>query len=195
MVRFLALLLLFANLACHKKEPEVEKGKTIDAPWNWQSPQSRSLNLTGKVSGFAGFPGDSSSTDGFGSYATFKSPTGVTSDGSSLFVSDGYSGTIRKIDIATAEVTTLAGLSGDQSYADGVGSDARFDYPFGIVTDGTHVFVTDISSATIRMINISTKRVSTLAGVHRDFDSVDGIGSLARFSSRAPPCGTRWLRG
>jgi DNA-binding beta-propeller fold protein YncE len=65
---------------------------------------------------------------------------GITSDGTSLYVSDTNS-TIRRIDIASAEVTTLAGSADSRGSADGTGSAARFDTPSGITSDGTSLYI------------------------------------------------------
>ena len=65
---------------------------------------------TGAVTTVAGLPGVSGTADGAGSAARFNSPQGLTFDGKgTLYVSDEYSGTIRKLVIATGEVTTVAG--------------------------------------------------------------------------------------
>ena len=53
------------------------------------------------------------------------------------FVVDGDNHRIRKIDLATQVVTTLAG-SGSWSYADGLGANASFNYPAS--TAASHAF-------------------------------------------------------
>jgi hypothetical protein len=52
---------------------------------------------TGAVSTFAGQSGTSGNTDGTGTAARFSSPTRITTDGTSLFVSDSGNHTIRRI--------------------------------------------------------------------------------------------------
>ena len=59
-------------------------------------------------------------------YAAAASP-----DGSTLFVADFSGHEIRRVEVTTGEVTTLAG-SGDEGSADGVGEAAHFDGPAGI---------------------------------------------------------------
>jgi len=56
-------------------------------------------------------------------------------------VTDGQ--TIRKVNIATGGVTTLAGVDGESGTADGLGSAARFSLPTGLWGDGTDLYVTD----------------------------------------------------
>lgn len=63
---------------------------------------------TGVVTLFAGSTtGASGSTDGTGTAARFHSPSGITTDGTNLYVTDAGNNSIRKIVIATQEVTSL----------------------------------------------------------------------------------------
>lgn len=52
---------------------------------------------TGVVTTIAGTAGSNGSTDGTGSAARFNNPIGITTDGTSLFVSEETNRTIRKI--------------------------------------------------------------------------------------------------
>ena len=118
---------------------------------------------TGVVTTFAGSV-NSDNRDGIGTNARFNSPYGIAIDaaGTSLYISDMRNNEIRKIDIATASVTTLAGSSVPGS-ADGIGSAARFYYPWGIVVVGNSLYVADVENSLIRRIVISTGEVSTLS--------------------------------
>ena len=89
--------------------------------------------------------------------------------------------TIRKIVISTGAVTTLAGSAGALGSADGTGTAATFNYPTGIITDGTNLYVTDTYNSTIREIAISTGAVTTLAGGIAN-GSADGTGAAAIFN-------------
>jgi len=72
---------------------------------------------------------------------------------------------VRKIDIATAAVTTLAGLAGESGSADGSASAARFYYPAGVASDKAgNLFVADASNHTIRKIVVASQVVSTVVG-------------------------------
>ena len=113
--------------------------------------------------------------DGVGMSARFYLPTGIWGDGSSLYVTDRYSGTIRQIDLRTQEVRTLAGFAGDFGMSDGIGNHARFREPQGICSDGTALYVADYGNGAVRKITMETWEVSTL---------VSG-GDLARFYSPA----------
>ncbi len=134
------------------------------------------------VTTLAGTAGVSGSDDGIGSVARFNSPHGITTDGSNLYVADTYNNTIRKINITSGEVTTLAGVAGITGAADGTGSDALFSGPYGIMTDGENLYVADIKNSTIREIVIATGVVTTIAGKAGEVGSFDGCGSSARFN-------------
>jgi hypothetical protein len=138
---------------------------------------------TGEVTTFAGSPPLSGSTDGMGTNARFSIPGDLTSDGAgNLFVADSYNYTIRKIVIATGEVTTLAGSRRDGSN-DGIGTTASFDEPWGITGDRAgDLFVADSVNSTIRKIVIATAEVTTFAGAARSPGTTDGTASTARFN-------------
>ena len=140
--------------------------------------QGRELTLTGAVTTFAGSttPG---STDGIGTAARFDMPAGITTDGTNLYITDSYNCMIRKVVIATREVTTVAGSTTSGS-ADGIGTAAQFYGPAGITTDGTNLYVVDSSNHMIRKVVIATGEVTTIAGSTTS-GSADGIGTAARF--------------
>jgi hypothetical protein len=79
-------------------------------------------------------------------------------------------------------VTTFAG-SGATGYVNGTGTAATFDYPQGITSDGTNLYVADSLNNEIRKIVIATGVVSTFAGSYTSFGYNDGTGTSARFHS------------
>lgn len=121
---------------------------------------------TGEVSTITGTPGSFGRYDGLADSATFDIPVGLTLDGrGNLFIADSNNHVIRRLTLATSEVTTLAGSSESAGTKDGVGGAARFDVPVGIASDGAGtLFVADINSPFIRAIAIASKAVTTLAG-------------------------------
>ena len=121
----------------------------------------------------------SGTTDGTGLAARFSSPTGITTDGTNLYIVDQGNHRIRKVVIDTIAVTTLAGST--FGYADGTGTAAQFEWPNGITTDGTNLYVTDTGNIVIRKIVISSGVVTTFAGTQGTSGSADGIGTAATF--------------
>jgi hypothetical protein len=123
----------------------------------------------------AGHPGGSGNIDGIGSDARFQGPAGLAFDGaSSLFVADAGNHTIRKIDLATLAVTTLAGARAVEGRTDGIGAQASFGWPH---YDGTgYLYVAD---AGIRRIAVATGAVTTLASAPVATGlAYDGAGTL-----------------
>lgn len=137
-------------------------------------------DLSNVVTSFAGKL-SSTSIDGIGTAAGFYEPRGITTDGTNLYVTDTIHNSIRKIVIATAAVTTIAG-SGTAGSADGIGLAATFSRPRGITTDGTNLYVADTNNNKIRKIVISTGAVTTIAGTGTA-GSADGAGLAASFTS------------
>jgi hypothetical protein len=105
--------------------------------------------------------------DGVGVDAQFHTPLGIAWDHQqTLYVADHGNHVIRKIDIPTAQVTTLAGTPGVSGMADGIGSAARFGDLFGsqiAIDQSGMIFVTD--GSTIRRVDPTTAQVSTPIGV------------------------------
>jgi sugar lactone lactonase YvrE len=122
---------------------------------------SQGFTITLAGSGETGF------ADGIGTNAKFNKPSGICIDTSLnvLFVCDTSNHAIRKIEIATGVVTTIAG-SGTPSYSDGIGIYASFNNPVGICIDFafTTLYICDMMNHRVRSINISTNDVTTLAG-------------------------------
>lgn len=138
---------------------------------------------TGEDTPLAGGIGSPGSTDAFGFTARFNYPNGVTTDGTNLFVADTGNRTIRKIVIATQQVTTLAGTAGVSGSADGTGGSALFNSPIGVTTDGTNLYVVDTANHNIRKIVIASGAVTTLAGTAGASGSIDATGTAARFNN------------
>ena len=141
----------------------------------------RKITPAAVVTTVAGLAGNNGHTDGNGSAARFNYPRGVASATTGiLYVADTNNNTIRKITTA-GDVTTFAGVALNSGWADGTGSGARFNSPFGICMDGGNgLYVADTGNFTIRHVT-SGAVVTTYAGLHNTHGSTDGVGPLARF--------------
>jgi len=139
----------------------------------------RKITPKGEVSTFAGSGptglGNGGFADGQGSSSQFRLPSGIAIDAAgNLYVAD-YN-RIRKV-TPKGEVSTLAG--GKQGFADGQGSAAQFNSPFGIAIDKAHnLYVADTFNHSIRKVTTEGE-VSTLAGGEEGF--ADGQGSASKF--------------
>lgn len=134
--------------------------------------------------------GEVSSLWSGGTRYLFKQTTAVATDGSCLYVSDYPTHSIWKFDLATNEKSLLAGAgieySASNSFADGVGSEARFKCPAGLWTDGVYLYAADTQNSAIRRIELSSKTVTTLAGAHMqpgESEPLDGHGASAVFGA------------
>jgi sugar lactone lactonase YvrE len=148
----------------------------------------RQVNVaTGAVTTLAGTPGAATTTpkDGVGSAAVFCWPWSIAADGAgNLYVADGLDETVRQIVVATQTVTTLAGIAGNQGAVDGPLGTGTLNGPTGVATDGAgHVYISDNSNDEIRVVDLTTGVLSTLAGAPRQAGSTDGTAAAARFNS------------
>ena len=105
---------------------------------------------TQTVSLLAGTTSDNGD-DGSGTTATFNVPWGLGVDAiGNLFVADLYK--IRKVVIATKEVTTLAG-SAAAAWSDGFGTNAAFSRPAGLAMDARgNMLVADSGNHRVRVL-------------------------------------------
>jgi sugar lactone lactonase YvrE len=143
----------------------------------------RRITPNGTVTTLAGLAGQSGSTDGAGITARFDEPGGIAVDNQGIiYVTDTGNQTIRKI-TTDGMVTTLAGNAGYSGYADGIYTNAQFDYPQSLVLDSSGIiYVADTWNNTIRRVT-PDGIVTTFAGKAGYSGSVDGVGTNALFSS------------
>ncbi|MFA6016003.1 MAG: IPT/TIG domain-containing protein [Gallionellaceae bacterium] len=113
--------------------------------------------------------------------ATFRYPNGLVSVGSNLYVADSGNNLIRQVVLATQAVTTIAGNVVTPSNINGIGTSSKFNFPYGITTDGGNLYVADSASRLIRKIVLSSGVVTTLAGSGY-FGAVDARATAASFN-------------
>jgi sugar lactone lactonase YvrE len=137
----------------------------------------RKINVaTGEVSTVAGGAA-LGHADGVGSAASFDHPIGLALDGNTLFVADSGDSSIRKVDLASAQVTTLvAGAS------ESPGS-VRPMTVHGLATHGGSLYVASPDENTVRRIVLATGASSTIAGADANLRAprgvaADGAGNL-----------------
>jgi len=137
----------------------------------------RKITPDGVVTTFAGNT-TSGSLDATGTSAQFNNPTSLAIDASgNMFVTDQANFRIRKITPAGV-VTTLAGST--KGNTDGIGTSAKFDYPYGITIDVTgNLYVTENNISRIRKITPAGV-VTTYAG--SSYGTADGPVATALFT-------------
>lgn len=94
-------------------------------------------------------------TDGSLTAARFYNLVGIAmNEPTKIYVVDNGNHCVRLIDLATNQVSTIAG-TGNAGFADGPGSAAQFRYPSGICFDNEgNLFISDATNAAIRKITI-----------------------------------------
>ena len=141
---------------------------------------TKKVTIIGSTTGVAGSIDSPVITD-----VRFNQPIGITTDNINVYVTDAGNNTIRWFDIATRNVHTLAGTAGSAGAADGTQTNARFNSPARLTTDGTSLYVTDFLNRTIRKVDIATGTVTTIAGnasVGPGRVDATGIGTVAIFN-------------
>jgi DNA-binding beta-propeller fold protein YncE len=117
-----------------------------------------------EVSTFAG-SGREARLDGSLLEAGFAQPSGLSTDGKSLYVADSEANIIRAIDLATGKVKTLVGGDlfqfGD---VDGYGDDVRLQHPLGLVPLGDKLLIADTYNHKIKELDPSKQKVRSLFG-------------------------------
>jgi sugar lactone lactonase YvrE len=138
----------------------------------------RKITPEGLVNTVAG-NGNSGSTDGAATTASFWNPSGVAIDSvGNIYVADDLNHKIRKIN-SEGMVSTYAG-NGSEGSANGPALEASFNNPTGLAIDALgNLIVADYSNHKIRKITPGGI-VSTLAGSGLQGSS-NGGGSFARF--------------
>jgi len=133
------------------------------------------------VTTLAGNLGHCGHNDGTGNAVRFDTPQGLVYWGNSLYVADTNNHVIREVNVSNGSVVTVAGLPGVAGSGDGIGAAAEFNEPRGIATDGSHLYVADFANNTIRMVDLGTWAVTTLAGEAGVSGTSDGVGAAAHF--------------
>lgn len=140
----------------------------------------RKIDPVGNVTTIAG-TGVFGTTNGPVNTARFGFPSGiaVTKDGQTIYVADYNTHVIRRI--SGGQVSTMAGTVFVSGSADGAGSLATFDHPYGLaMLSNGNLIIADEWNCKIRMMTPAGV-VSTLAGVGTP-GSIDGTALSAYFN-------------
>ena len=116
--------------------------------------------MEGEVSTLAGLDlfefGD---VDGTGETVRLQHPLGVAYGNDALYIADTYNSKVKRLDLSTGEVRTVAG-TGSAGNADGA-SGALYE-PGGLSLAGTTLYIADTNNHAIRCLDLTTGTLSTL---------------------------------
>lgn len=103
---------------------------------------------------------DSGDKDGVGDAVRLQHAQGIVWAADGLYVADTYNNKIKRVNPATRQSTTLLG-DGTAGYRDG--DVPLFDEPGGVSVSGDKLYVADTNNHAIRVADLATGRVATLA--------------------------------
>jgi DNA-binding beta-propeller fold protein YncE len=122
--------------------------------------------------------------DGAGIKATLSRPSdiSISPDGNFALFTDLFNHRVRRVDLASSQVSTICGSI--QGSADGIGSIALFNRPFGVAMAPTGEFalISDQKNNKVRYINLANNKVSTFFGSGA-VGNADGYGTASSFNS------------
>ncbi len=118
------------------------------------------LHSDGSLGVLAGKPAQRGKADGRGAAARFFNSTSLAFDGVRyLYVADTGNQFIRRVDVLTKEVVTVAGCrcNNSQGFRDGPGVVATFSLPRGVAVDSWgDLYVADEQNSAVRVVRIVT---------------------------------------
>jgi sugar lactone lactonase YvrE len=135
--------------------------------------------------GTQGFSGD----NGPATAASIDSPNGLAADATNLYLADTHNHRIRKLNLTTGILTTLAGTGAPSYNGDGNTTTANLALPRGLTLDAAgNLYLADTANQRIRRIDISTGQITTIAG--QGTQAFRGDGSPATTASLDTPRAT-----
>ncbi|MFB9863249.1 thioredoxin-like domain-containing protein [Rufibacter immobilis] len=140
------------------------------------------IDTTGQVLDVIG-SGQQGFTDGPATEATFHEPHGLALHGSALYVADAKNNALRKVDLNTKQVSTVAG-TGELSYYffhEDIGVPVNPNSPWDLALDGNQLYIASAGNHQILRMDLQTQRVYRFAGTGREA-LADGSLSEAAFN-------------
>lgn len=117
----------------------------------------------------------------------FPTAIAVDQDGH-LYIADTMNHRVRRVDAKTGLISTLAGVGQPRFSGDGGPSvNAGLNEPAALAVHGTRVYIADQSNNRVRMIDVATEIITTVAGT--GLAGYNGDGMPATEASLAGPSG------
>jgi sugar lactone lactonase YvrE len=103
---------------------------------------------TGEVTTLAGKAWTFGQNDGPGAGASFTGPFGITTDGTYLYVADTFNNAIRRVDVVSGLVTTVASNA----------TNASLSKPAGVVASRLRLYILDTNNNVIKVVKQISKQ-------------------------------------
>lgn len=140
----------------------------IADPWNGTIRKIDNNGIINRIAGVynnQGFNGDGGSALS----ANLNSPTDIEIDNdNNLLIADQWNACIRKVNLSTGIISTIAGTGGVSGYSgdDGIASSSKMSQPISLCIDksNNNIFVSDWFNNRIRKINPNNSKINTIAG-------------------------------
>ncbi|MDT3778867.1 SMP-30/gluconolactonase/LRE family protein [Nitrospira sp. MA-1] len=141
--------------------------------------------IVGKGIGKDRFAGDG----GLATSAQLNFPSSVAVDAAgTLFIADTWNHRIRRVDAKTGLIQTVAGNGQSKWMGDGgPGISASLNEPVALVVDGVRLYIADQSNNRIRMLDLESGIITTIAGTGDSGYTGDGMPAVE--SALAGPSG------
>jgi len=150
----------------------------------------RKVDTSGKISTVAGTGAHGYSGDnGLATSAELYLPSYVAVDSAgNIYVADEGNNRIRKVDVSTGYISTVAG-NGTKGYSgdNGLATSAELSNPMGAAVDSAgNIYIADIGNNRIRKVNVSTGCITTVAGTGaQGYSGDNGLATSAELHSPA----------
>ena len=125
--------------------------------------------------------------------AELASPSAVALDstGTNLYIADTFNDAIRKVNLATGIITTVAGTLGTSGFSGdgGLATSATLYDPTGVAVDRAgNIYIADSDNEVVREVNAGTGVITTIAGTPQT-SGYSGDGGLATAAKLFTPWG------
>jgi hypothetical protein len=122
--------------------------------------------LTGKVNTYTGGPWGFSPSGSMAIGASYSGVGGVCTDNNAVYVSDKGNHVVYRIDAVTGAMRIIAGTPGTAGYSGdgGMALSAKLNMPGALYVHNNFLFICDAAANVVRVVNLSTGVIATLAG-------------------------------
>ena len=155
-------------------------------PYNTPNPacvvSSSSIITTVAGNGGGGFSGDGGAATSANLNLNYFPGDNIAVDAvGNFYIADFWNSRIRKVTVATGIITTVAGTGSSGFAGDGgAATSGQINQPGGIAVDGAgNLYIADTNNNRIRMVNVATGVITTIAGTGGAGFSGDGGAATA----------------